>query len=67
MQRFHYWLAVFLVEAEALFGRHALHPRRFVVPVDFAQTFQYKPALLREVKRHLYKVAASMCLIRSTR
>ena len=61
MQPFHHWPAVFLVEVEALFGRHALRSRRFVVPVDLAQTFQYKPALLRKVWHHLHKVAASMC------
>jgi hypothetical protein len=52
---------VFLVEVEALFGRHTLCSRRFVIPVDFAQTLQYKPAFLREVRRHLYKMAPGMC------
>lgn len=60
MQLFHRWPAVFLMEMEALFGRHSLRPRRFVVPVNFTRTLQYEAALLREVRRHLYKIAASM-------
>ena len=63
MQLLHHRSAVFLVEAEALFGGHVLRARRLVVPVDLAQTFQYEPTLLRKVKRHFYKVATAMCLI----
>ena len=60
MQLFHHWPAVFLMEAETLFGRHTLRPRRFVVSVNFTQTLQYEPALQREVRRHFHKVAAGM-------
>src|SRR5258708_38574290 len=61
MQCFHYWPAVFLVEAETLFGREALRPRRFVESVNFPQTLQYEPALQWEVRRDFHKVAAGMC------
>src|SRR5258708_39492089 len=61
MQCFHYWPAVFLVEAETLFGREALRPRRFVESVNFPQTLQYEPALQWEVRRDFHTVAAGLC------
>ena len=60
MQCFHYWPALFLVETETLFGRHALPPRRFVESVNFTQTLQYESALQWEVRCDFHKVAAGM-------
>src|SRR5580692_4122136 len=60
MQSFHHWSAVFLVEAQALFGRQTLRPRRFVISVNFTQTLQDELALVREVRRDFHKVAAGV-------
>ena len=56
-----------LVEVEALLGGQALRPRLIVVAVDFAQSFQYEPAFLGKIRRHLYEVSTTVRLIRSTR
>jgi hypothetical protein len=60
MQLIHQRAAVLLMEPQPRLGVETLVARHGIVAIDHAELFQHIPALLRKVRRDLYKLAPSM-------